>query len=515
MVAGCGILPVGQAGSAPPSSAPAATAPAASAPAATGTPAATAAGDADTRPALATTHSSLSPAYQIDLVGLNRVAGRYLVIQLRLSNTGTEDISWVSDLRDNMREARPFRWVSGIGVLDAAAGRWLLPYQPSDADCLCTDERRDGLGHFLDAGESITVFAVVPAPSGNPATTTVVTPAAPPMIDVPISDDPVTPPPGQIVPDPAAQPVTEISHPLLAPSEALDGTEETSDDGTDVHVNLSSDVLFAVNEAKLTSRAKSLLARTAKQIDDSPAGTVAVEGHADSSGTDAINNPLSLRRAEAVRDALTKLLTRSEVRFTVKGYGSRRPLYSNEEEEGRRRNRRVTVTFAKPEPPAPAPSVQSPAAQSSGPPPAGQGLTARANDDGQPFALEVTGLRRLPGDLGVLTYTVTNAGDEAAWNHELHQSAEWLSYKYQAASNVRLTDEAAGRQYLPGRIMVTAGDDTDAYCACSDLSGVRLSASKFDPGETKGFWTLFALPPAGSTVQVKIAQYPPLQVPVP
>ncbi|MFI6798117.1 OmpA family protein [Streptosporangium canum] len=466
---------------------------------------------ADTRPALASTQSTRTSAYKAEVVGLNRVAGKHLVVQLRLSNTGTdENISWTGELGDNTRPLGEIRWASGIGVLDAAARRWLLPYKPADSPCLCSDERRDDLGYFIKPGESLSVYAVLPAPSGNPATTTVVTPLGPPMMDVPISDEPVTPPPGQTFPDPEAQPVTVISHRIMTPSESPDRSEETSDDGKDLHVNLSSDVLFALNRADLTPRSRAVLTRTAKLIDASEGATITVEGHADSSGTDAVNDPLSQRRAQSVQRALSGLLTRTGVRFQAKGYGSRRPLYGNEDEEGRRRNRRVTVTFAKPRPAETRPAT-TPEAD---PAPGGRGLTAQGKDGGQPFTLEVTGLRRLPGDLGVLTYKITNDGDAEAWHHELNRSVEWMSYKYQAAGNVRLTDPATRRQYLPGRIMVQAGDGTDAYCACTELAGVRVGTEKIAPGRTKEFWSLFALPAGASSAQVKIAQYPPLRVPV-
>ncbi|WP_406317620.1 OmpA family protein [Streptosporangium sp. NBC_01639] len=467
---------------------------------------------ADTRPALASTQSTETPTLKIEVVGLNRVAGKHLVIQLRLSNTGTDkQLSWTGELGDNTRPLGEIRWASGIGVLDAPAHRWILPYKPADSPCLCSDEQRDDLGYFIEPGKSITVYAVTPAPSGNPATTTVVAPPGPPMIDVPISDDPVTPPPGQDIPDPDAQPVTVISHRVTVPSESLDKSEETADDGRDLQVNLSSDVLFALNKADLTSRAKAVLTRTAKLVDTSAGATVTVEGHADSSGTDAINDPLSQRRAQTVQRALSGLLTRSGVRFQAKGYGSRKPLYSNDDEEGRRRNRRVTVTFAKPRPAETRPAT-TPGAD---PVPDGNGPTSRAKYDGQPFAVEVTGLRRLAGDLGVLTYKISNEGDAEAWNHELNWSADWMSYKYHAASNVRLTDAAARRQYLPGRILVQTDDGTDTYCACTEMAGVRLSTGNIAPGRPKEFWSLFALPTGASSVQIKIAQYPPLRVAVP
>ncbi|MFE3450493.1 OmpA family protein [Nonomuraea sp. NPDC059194] len=506
---GCGVLPLKQAAppsaekpSDPPSSAPATSAPASEEP--TATPTAT---SQDTREALAETRGTEDVNLKVEVVGLNRVKGKHLVVQIRLSNTGTEkDISWAADMGDPTRELGKMDWASGIGVLDAQAHTWILPYKPADFPCLCSDQDRDDLPYFIKPGESITVYGVMPAPSGNPANTTVVTPVGPPMPNVPISDDPPT---GDF-PDPDAEPVTPITRSILLPSESLDKSEETADDGKDLQVNLSSDVLFAVDKATLTPRAKAVLARTAKLIDASPATAVKVEGHADSSGNDAINDPLSLRRAQAVQRALSAVLTRDGVGFQAKGYGSRRPLYGNDTDEGKRRNRRVTVTFAKPKPaasPDPANDVVQTLA------PGADDLTATAKADGQPFALEITGLRRLPGGMGVLTYTITNKGSAEAWFHELNRD-DRNSYKYISATNVRLTDIAARRQYLAGRLQVVTDNGVDAYCACTGLSGVRLSTGNFPPGQTREFWGLFALPDDAQSLKVKIATFRDLQVPV-
>lgn len=473
------------------------------------TPASPAVSGPDTRPALAETRSTLTQNLKVEVVGLNRVKGRHLVIQLRLTNTGTgKQLPWTGEMGDSTRPLGEIRWASGIGVLDAPARTWILPYKPADFPCLCTDERRDGVGYFIDPGQAITVYAVTPAPSGNPPTATVITPVGPPMMNVPVSDEPPVTAPGMDIPDPDAEPVTTVTRRIVTPSESLDKSEETADDGKDLQVNLSSDVLFAVNKAALTRGAEAILARTAKLIDSSPGATVKVEGHADSSGTDAINDPLSKRRAQTVQRALSTRLTRQGVAFQAKGYGSRRPLYSNATDEGKRRNRRVTVTFTRPEATeAPAPATAST--------PDATGLTGTGRADGQPISMAVTGLRRLPGGLGLLTYRVTNEGDTEAWFNELHQARDWMSFKYQAATDVTLTDTAAARQYLPGRLQVPADDGgTDSYCACTDVSGVRLSTEKFGPGQGRDFWSLFELPAEAATLKVKIATFRDLQVPV-
>ncbi|WP_158566337.1 OmpA family protein [Micromonospora craterilacus] len=487
-LAGCGVLPKKDAGSPPASSAPAA--------------AATASGQ-DAPPALAETRSTMTENLKVEVVGLNRVKGKHLVVQIRLSNTGTEKrLSWPGEMGDRTRPLGAIKWASGIGVLDAQARTWLLPYKPASSPCLCSDLDRDGLGRFIDPGQSITVYAVLPAPSGNPATTTVVTPVGPPMLDVPISEDAPT---GDF-PDPDADTVTPVTRRLVLPSESLDRSEETADDGKDLQVNLSSDVLFAVGRATLTPKARSVLARTAELIDASPATVVTVAGHADSSGNDAINDPLSLRRAQAVQQTLSALLTRNGVRFQTEGHGSRRPLYSNDSDEGKRRNRRVTVTFPKPQP-----ATQERAATTS---PGSTGLTGTTEAHGQPIAMEVTGLRRLPGGLGLLTYKITNKGSSETWFRDLHHTQDWEAYKYQAATNVRVTDVAARRQYLPGRLEVPTDGGVDFYCACTDVSGVRISTEKFAPGRTREFWNLFALPDTADSLQVKIGPFRDLHVPI-
>ncbi|MEU7897452.1 OmpA family protein [Nonomuraea sp. NPDC049152] len=501
---GCGMLPMKQAAPLPSKPPPSSGASASTAPT-PGDPATTAPTQ-DARPAMAETRSTQNENLKLEVVGLNRVKGKHLVVQIRLSNTGTEkNLAWAADMGDHTRELGKMDWASGIGVLDAQARTWILPYQPADSPCLCSDQDRDDLDFFIEPGKSITVYAVLPAPSGNPATTTVVTPVGPPMPNVPISDDPPT---GDF-PDPDAEPVTPVTRRVILPSESLDKSEETADDGKDLQVSLSSDVLFAVDKATLTPRARSVLARTAKLIDASPATGVKVEGHADSSGNDAINDPLSLRRAQAVQRALSAVLTRDGVRFQSKGYGSRRPLYGNDTDEGKRRNRRVTVTFTKPKPAGPADPATD-VVQTLAP----EDLKVTGKAEGQPFSMEITGLRRLPGGLGLLTYKISNAGSAEAWFHELGWGQDWQSYKYKAASNVRLTDVAARRRYLPGRLQVPTDDGVDSYCACTEVSGVRLGTEKFAPGQTREFWDLFALPDSAATLEVKIATFRDLQVPV-
>jgi outer membrane protein OmpA-like peptidoglycan-associated protein len=67
-----------------------------------------------------------------------------------------------------------------------------------------------------------------------------------------------------------------------------------------------------------------------------------IEGHTDNTGTDKINDPLSVKRAEAVKAAFLKKGLAAD-RFNTAGYGSKNPTGDNKTKAGRAENRRVTL----------------------------------------------------------------------------------------------------------------------------------------------------------------------------
>jgi outer membrane protein OmpA-like peptidoglycan-associated protein len=69
-----------------------------------------------------------------------------------------------------------------------------------------------------------------------------------------------------------------------------------------------------------------------------------VEGHTDSRGTDAINQPLSLNRANAVRDYLVARGV-DPVEISAIGLGSSKPIMNNSNAENRANNRRVEIVI--------------------------------------------------------------------------------------------------------------------------------------------------------------------------
>jgi OmpA-OmpF porin, OOP family len=74
-----------------------------------------------------------------------------------------------------------------------------------------------------------------------------------------------------------------------------------------------------------------------------PAAKFKFGGYTDNTGTDAINIPLSKKRADAVANMVTKLGAPKENITGAEGYGSQWPLKPNDTKEGQAQNRRVAV----------------------------------------------------------------------------------------------------------------------------------------------------------------------------
>jgi outer membrane protein OmpA-like peptidoglycan-associated protein len=68
-----------------------------------------------------------------------------------------------------------------------------------------------------------------------------------------------------------------------------------------------------------------------------------IEGHTDNVGNDAYNLDLSRRRALAVADYMVKTFGLEREQFEVQGLGKKKPVASNDTDEGRQQNRRVVI----------------------------------------------------------------------------------------------------------------------------------------------------------------------------
>ncbi|RYG11003.1 MAG: hypothetical protein EON96_15865 [Caulobacteraceae bacterium] len=112
--------------------------------------------------------------------------------------------------------------------------------------------------------------------------------------------------------------------------------------GDNLVLRMPSDVTFATNQSTIDPRFNATLDDVANVLRRYDQSLVDIVGHTDSSGGDAINQPLSERRAVSVADALIRAGVQRE-RLYVAGNSSRNPVASNATPEGRAQNRRVEI----------------------------------------------------------------------------------------------------------------------------------------------------------------------------
>ncbi len=127
------------------------------------------------------------------------------------------------------------------------------------------------------------------------------------------------------VAEPAPEPVAEVA-PTPEPAET---------------VRVELDVKFDFDKSKVKEESYSDIKNLADFMNQYPQTNTTVEGHTDSVGTDAYNQKLSERRANAVREVLVNQYGVGSERVGSVGYGESRPVADNATEAGRAVNRRV------------------------------------------------------------------------------------------------------------------------------------------------------------------------------
>lgn len=141
---------------------------------------------------------------------------------------------------------------------------------------------------------------------------------------------------------------------------------QTADNQLKLHI--PNDISFATNRADIQPRLRPILDQFAQGLGEQPGMEVFIVGHADSTGTDAINDPLSLARANSVRDYLTARGVDPRI-VRTEGRGSHEPIASNDTAAGRAQNRRVEIFLAEradvaaAPPPVQAPAYSTPVGQ--------------------------------------------------------------------------------------------------------------------------------------------------------
>ncbi len=107
-------------------------------------------------------------------------------------------------------------------------------------------------------------------------------------------------------------------------------------------LNIPSDISFAVGRSDIQPNFAPVLDQFAEGLRNNPYTDVRIVGHTDSTGSDAINNPLSMDRAASTRNYLTARGVDGR-RIAIDGMGERHPIATNDTAEGRARNRRVEI----------------------------------------------------------------------------------------------------------------------------------------------------------------------------
>ncbi|MDO8371293.1 MAG: OmpA family protein [Polaromonas sp.] len=112
-------------------------------------------------------------------------------------------------------------------------------------------------------------------------------------------------------------------------------------------LDIPSDISFATGRSDVSTTFAPILNQFATSLNQNPVTTVTIIGHTDSTGSDAINNPLSIDRANSTRNYLVARGVAAN-RLATDGRGSREPIADNNTNEGRAKNRRVEIYVAEP-----------------------------------------------------------------------------------------------------------------------------------------------------------------------
>ncbi|MCC7122198.1 MAG: OmpA family protein [Gammaproteobacteria bacterium] len=110
----------------------------------------------------------------------------------------------------------------------------------------------------------------------------------------------------------------------------------------ELKLEIPGDLSFDTGKAEIRDELQPVLDRFADTLRDNPATSVRIVGHTDSTGSDAINDPLSLRRAQSVQGQLASRGI-DRARLSIDGVGARQPVAGNDTAAGRAQNRRVEI----------------------------------------------------------------------------------------------------------------------------------------------------------------------------
>lgn len=137
----------------------------------------------------------------------------------------------------------------------------------------------------------------------------------------------------------------EAQRQAMTQAAAGTGVDVSRTADNELKLEIPSDISFDTGRADIKPEMRPILDRFAQTLGDHPATSIRIVGHTDSTGSDSINNPLSLDRAASARNYLADRGVGAS-RMAIAGRGSREPVASNDSAAGRARNRRIEVFVA-------------------------------------------------------------------------------------------------------------------------------------------------------------------------
>lgn len=117
---------------------------------------------------------------------------------------------------------------------------------------------------------------------------------------------------------------------------------ESVQDGQAIRVTFDSGILFATGKSLLSESSKLSLRKLAENLAQNPQTNIQIVGHTDNTGSDRVNDPLSVERAKSVYNYLNSQGI-VNTRMEYVGKGSREPIADNASAQGRQDNRRVEI----------------------------------------------------------------------------------------------------------------------------------------------------------------------------
>ena len=111
-------------------------------------------------------------------------------------------------------------------------------------------------------------------------------------------------------------------------------------------LNMELRVFFDTNKSNIKDQYKPEIAKVAEKLVEYPNATARIEGHTDNTGPRALNERLSLARANSVKSSLVNEYNVDPARLATQGFAWDQPIADNNTKEGRAMNRRVFATIS-------------------------------------------------------------------------------------------------------------------------------------------------------------------------